>query len=324
MILTAQVEAAEQFEDVGHIRVFFLFGLQLRHVRFKVRLEPLVHTAEGETGVGAFHVHTDPVDPDRVDGFVHVAGGEFRRMSYGVGDDLEFGLPFRVGLRVCFLLRLFSEMARVGDHAFVAVDHGFEGQFLLFVRVFVRFELRFDFVDDAGQAETKDFRIVEDGMGQSDRLPHEDGGPALIQLLADGFVIFLADIFAEIAMGPVREDFGIELFDLFRRQFPVGVQHTLVDGHEFRPDHGALRIGVQRHTDLFGGRGTGEQVALADDGLALLHQVFEGQALALDRDPGSTVGLRLEAGLAEILRQDLGTFRAEFRSPTVVDVQIFL
>ena len=125
-------------------------------------------------------------------------------------------------------------------------------------------------------------------------------------------------------MGPVREDFGIEFFDLFRRQFSVGVQHALVDGHEFRPDHGALSIGVQRYADLFGSRGAGNQVALADDGLALLHQMFEGQTLALDRDPGRAVGLRLEAGLAEVFRQNDSAFRAEFRSPAVVDVQIFL
>ena len=132
VVLAAQIEASEQLYHVRDVRVLLLLRLQLRHIGNKERLQPLVHSAERESRVGALHVDAHPVDPDSLNGLFHVARRELRRVRHSLGDDLELLLSLRIGLCRRLLARLLSEVSRVRDHALVAEDHCLELVLLIF------------------------------------------------------------------------------------------------------------------------------------------------------------------------------------------------
>ena len=139
-------------------------------------------------------------------------------------------------------------------------------------------------------------------MRKRDVLPHEARSPALVELLALRFMVFLAHVFSEVSVYPVREDILAQGLDLPVLERLVRLQHTLAHRQQFSPDQQADAVRIDRNADLLGSSRARNEVALSDDRLPVLHQVFEHVRLAELRHPRRAVRFCLEAVLAVPLR----------------------
>ena len=102
---------------------------QLFHVRLEIGLEPLVHPAEGEAGVGVLHVQAHPADPRRVHRLVKGPARVLRHLGADFGKAESSRLPGRVVLGSASAAGLLRQVLRVGGEALQAEDHGLQEVF---------------------------------------------------------------------------------------------------------------------------------------------------------------------------------------------------
>ncbi len=188
------------------------------------------------------------------------------------------------------------------------------------VRAGVPRQFLLDLGDEARGAQAQQLGEVGDGVGERGGLPQEVDGEALVHALAQGVVVVVPHPLAHVAPGPEGEDLAVQGSDGLLRDV-VGIEQPVGHRVELAPDHGAVGVGVDDHADLAGGGGAGDEVAGADDGLAVLHQVLEGVGLAQFRHPGLSLLVRLEAVGLEPLGEEQGALVAELRPGLEVDVQ---
>ena len=323
MVIAAEEEAAHQFDGPLDDHRVQLLLVGLLQIGLPVGLEELVQPAQGEAHARALQVQTVVQDPDGVHRLVQGLRGVLGYALTDLGQASQLPLAADVGLFLSQGGGHLRQLLRVSRDALQAQHHGLEGDALEAGDVVLLGELIVYLLEDAGGAQPEQPGVVGDGVRDAELFPGEEGGEALIDLLAQGVAVVLAHHLPEVPLGPVGEHLQVEDIDVLLGDV-VGVGLPVRQQVQLPPDGGPQGVGVEQDAHAVIGGGACEEIVFGDNGLPLFQQVLECVGLAQLGYPGAVLAVGFEAVVLEPVGEQLGALHTDLRGRVGLDLQQLL